>query len=387
MRIGFFSWESLNSIPVGGVAAHVTELSKALARLGHEVHVFTRNSGGQAEHEQIDGVHEHRVCSPHCDDFVEYMDHMGDSLVGCFHWTEHQFGGFDVLHGHDWHVVNALANIKHHKGYGFFWTCHSTEWGRSGCKHNPSWFSARVKHREWLGGYLSKRVITVSHVMTNELLHQYQVPGEKIDVVYNGINLDEFSVPVDAGRVKEQYGVWALDPVVLFVGRMSYQKGPDLLVEAIPNVLRQHPSTTFFFVGRGDMLGHVQGRGGFLGGSKVRVLGYVSNEERARLFRACDIVCVPSRNEPFGIVTLEAWASGKPVVATDVGGSSEIIDNFVNGVKVYVNPESIAWGINYLLSNPQKISVMGSAGREVAKEFSWDNIAKRTLQVYGENLD
>lgn len=382
MRVGLFSWETLNSIPVGGVAVVVSELAKALAGLGHEVHVFTRMGANQREHELIGGVWEHRCISPPSEDFIEYMDHVCDSLVSCFHYVESKYGKFDVLHAHDWHVVNALANIRQHNGYEFIWTCHSTEWGRNGGNHNPSWFSRRISHREWLGGYASKRVTTVSNTMKHEIMREYQTPDWKTDVIYNGIDAKKYEGMLDAGRVKERYGIWALDPVVLFVGRMSYQKGPDLLVEAISHVLNVRPDVGFIFAGGGGMIDHVRGRAGYLGGGNVRVLDYVSEKEKLELLKACDIVCMPSRNEPFGIVTLEAWASGKPVVATDVGGSSEIIWNFVTGVKVYPTPESISWGVLYLVNDAGKVKWMGDNCRVAAKEFSWKEIAKKYVGVY-----
>ena len=87
----------------------------------------------------------------------------------------------------------------------------------------------------------------------------------------------------------------------------------------------------------------------------VRFLGWVPFQPFVELMNSADIVCIPSRNEPFGIILLEAWATGRPVVAADVGGLSGNIENFVDGVKVYPNTESIAWGINYLLNNPNSI--------------------------------
>jgi glycosyltransferase involved in cell wall biosynthesis len=386
MRIAVFSWETLNSIPVGGVAAVVTQLSEALAGQGHEVHVFTRMSEGKQEHELIKGVWEHRCVSPACDDFIEYMDHMCDSMVSCFHWAEAKYGRFDVIHGHDWHVVNALANIRANKGHtNVVWTAHSTEYGRNGNNFADNWFSARIRHREWLGGYISRKVTTVSHIMRGELGREYQVPEAKVAVIYNGINTAKFAGSVDAGRVKERFGFHPLDPMILFFGRVAYQKGPDLLLEAIPGIVREFYNARFVYAGSGDMTEHVKGRGAYLGvGDKVKVLGYVDDKTKLDLFKACDIVCIPSRNEPFGIVTLEAWASGKPVVACDVGGPSEIIDNFRTGVKVNLTPESIAWGIKYLLGDRtgEGIKKMGAACRQEAEKYDWKELAKQYITAY-----
>ncbi|MFH1404418.1 MAG: glycosyltransferase family 4 protein [Candidatus Altiarchaeota archaeon] len=386
MRIGFFSWETLNSVPTGGVAVVATRLAEALAAKGHEVHVFTRIGEGQPEHAEINGVHEHRCVTPGMEDFIEYMDHLGDSMVSSFHHIEGEYGKFDVLHAHDWHVVNALANIKSNKGYdNLVWTCHSTEFGRNGNHFADNWFSARIRHREWLGGYISKQVTTVSHGMKHEIMREYQIPEDKISVIYNGINIDEYAGKIDAGRVKESYGIHPFTPVVLFLGRVSYQKGPDLLMEAVPIVLRDFPSTVFVFAGTGDILDHLRGRGWWLGvQDNLRILGYVSEEDKKRLLKAADIVCVPSRNEPFGIITLEAWASGTPVVACDVGGPSEVIDNFRTGVKVHQTPESIAWGIKYLFGDTTGESIKKMAGMCVkeARKFDWSELSKKYVSVY-----
>jgi len=385
MRIGMFAWESLNSIAVGGVAVHVTELANALAMKGHEVHVFTRKGEWwQKEHEEINGVFEHRVVFGSDSDFIQYMDNMCNAMAGCFHFVEQKYGKFDILHGHDWHVVDALTNIKHSKNYNFLWSCHSTEWGRNGNNYNPSWFSRRISHREWLGGYESNQIITVSGVMKQELIHEYQIPERKINVIYNGISPKNFDLNVDPGRVKEKYFIHPLAPVVLFAGRLSYQKGPDLLLESVPDVLSDRPDTRFIFAGSGDMKNHLYKRASELGVvDKIRVLGFVPDDKLIELFKSCDLVCIPSRNEPFGIVVLEAWSAGKPVVATNVGGPSEIIENFVTGVKVYPNnPESIAWGIKYLINNPEEIKKISENSLKAVKEFTWDKIADKTLDVY-----
>ncbi|MFH1125492.1 MAG: glycosyltransferase family 4 protein, partial [Candidatus Altiarchaeota archaeon] len=117
--------------------------------------------------------------------------------------------------------------------------------------------------------------------------------------------------------------------------------------------------------------------------------GYVHSMEKYNLFKSCDIVCVPSRNEPFGIITLEAWASSKPVVATDTGGPRELIQNFYNGIKVYQTPESIAWGLKYLLGDPtgESIRLMGENARKSVREFTWNQAAKKYTKLYENFLN
>jgi glycosyltransferase involved in cell wall biosynthesis len=149
-------------------------------------------------------------------------------------------------------------------------------------------------------------------------------------------------------------------------------------------VLHHRWDAKFIIAGDGGMRPSLEHRAWELGVSDaVRFLGYISDETYIELLNACDIVCIPSRNEPFGIVLLEAWSAEKAVVATDIGGPSENITNFKDGIKVYLNPWSIAWGINYIINDAKGVREMGKRGRETAERiFNWDIIASKTLEVY-----
>jgi hypothetical protein len=115
----------------------------------------------------------------------------------------------------------------------------------------------------------------------------------------------------------------------------------------------------------------------------VRFVGYRSGEELVRLYKLADVVCLPSRNEPFGIVVLEAWSAGKPVVASQNGGPAEYVQHEVNGLKIYPNPESVAWGVGHMLSDLDRARSMGRNGRKTVQErFTWDTITEQMLAVY-----
>jgi len=175
-----------------------------------------------------------------------------------------------------------------------------------------------------------------------------------------------------------------MDPMVLFCGRMVYQKAPDLLVEAIPYILRFYPRAKFVFAGDGEMRAHVEWRAHHLGvAHATRFVGFKTGWELIDLYRACDVVCVPSRNEPFGIVVLEAWSAGKPVVVTKSGGPDEYVWHDVNGLKIYPHPESIAWGLGTLFTNFEWARWMGANGRiAVETVFNWDTVGDQVLSVY-----
>jgi glycosyltransferase involved in cell wall biosynthesis len=377
------SWECLHSICVGGVGVHVTELAAALERKGHEVHVFTRMGPGQSHYARIDGVHHHRCPFDLHPNFVNEVNNMCRSFVHHVFQTENYIGPFDVIHSHDWLAGNALIWIKQGRGRKSILTIHSTEYGRCG---NNFWAgqSAQIRDQERSTTYWADRVIAVSNHLRDEITWMYEVPHWKISTIYNGVNPRNYDGTIDPAEVKRRYQIGPMDPMILFSGRLVYQKGADLLIEAIPSVLKFYPHAKFVFAGDGEMRGNVEHRARQLGvAHATRFLGFQANGTLTNVYKACDAVCVPSRNEPFGIVLLEAWSCGKPVISTVNGGPAEFVWHEVNGLKVYAYPDSIAWGIGTLFSNFEWARWMGRNGRiAVEAAFSWDTIADQALAVY-----
>jgi len=384
VRIALFSWETLHSIAVGGVSVHVTELAAALQRRHHEVHVITRAGAGQAAYENIHDVHYHRCGFALHPNFVDEINNMCRSFVHQFSSLEDSIGHFDIVHAHDWLASNAAVWIKEARGRRSVMTVHSTEYGRNGNRHFGGQ-AARVADHERHGTYCVDRVITVSNQLRDEISWLYQVPQHKASVVYNGVNSQVFDYDVDPGEVKRRYHIGPLDPTVLFVGRMVVQKGPDILMRTLPHVLRYYPNVKYVFAGDGHMRGEVYGIGNQLGVSHaVRMLGEVRGRSLHDLFKACDVVAVPSRNEPFGIVILEGWSAHKPVVSTKRGGPAEFVWHGVNGLQVEDSPDSVSWGIGTLLADHNRCRWMGRNGRAaVDAAFSWHMIAEQTEAVYG----
>ena len=383
MRIALLSWETLYSIPVGGVGVHVTELAAALERKGHEVHVFTRMGYGQSHYDRIEGVHYHRCPFALDADFIQEINNLCRSFVDHVYQTEDYVGPFDVVHAHDWLASNAMIWIKQGRGRKGVLTIHSTEYGRCGnlfCSGR----SAAVREGERAGTYWADSVIAVSRALKEEVMWMYEVPDWKVRVVYNGVDAHHFDGWIDPCRVRVGYHIGPMDPMVLFVGRLVQQKGPDLLVEAIPSILRFYPETKFVFAGDGEMRPAVEHRARELNvWEATRFVGYRKGWDLVDLYRACDVVCVPSRNEPFGIVVLEAWSAGKPVVVTNHGGPNEYVWHEVNGLKVYPNTDSVAWGLGTLFMDFEAARWMGHNGRiAVETAFNWDTVGDQVLSVY-----
>jgi glycosyltransferase involved in cell wall biosynthesis len=306
------------------------------------------------------------------------------SFVWHFLKTEDHIGRFDVVHGHDWMAANAVGWIKDGRpDHRAVFTMHSTEYGRAGnVFHNGA--SQRIRDLEAYGTARADRVIAVSHALKGELGWIYKVPDWKTRVVYNGVSVHRFDGWIDPGAVKRRWGVGPMDPTVLFMGRLSVQKGPDILLEAIPHLLKYYPNAKFIFAGEGHLRGDLERRVHELKvAHAVRWFGRLGPSEQSDMFRACDVVCVPSRNEPFGIIVLEAWAAGKPVVASKVGGPNEIVRHAENGLKIQPSTDSVGWGLGTLFTNWDWARSMGRRGRVDAEaHFSWDRIAETTERCY-----
>ncbi len=385
MRIAMLSWESLHSVAVGGVSAHVTELGAALVRNGHQIHVFTRRACGQSAHDVKEGVHYHRCHYAREYDFVEDINSLCRSLVDHVYEVEDLVGPFDVIHAHDWLTANAMIWIKQGRPHRCLFTIHSTEYARCG-NGFPAGRSARIRAQERAGAFWADRVIAVSQATKDEVAWMYEVSPGKISVVYNGVSPEEFDQPTDPSADKQQHHIGPQDPTILFCGRLCWQKGPDILVDAIPEVLKRHPSSRFVFAGEGDMSHVLESQIHQLGVSHaVRFLGYRQGDELVRLYKMAEAVCVPSRNEPFGIVVLEAWSAFKPVIATHIGGPAEYVRHEIDGLKIYPNAESVAWGINHMFSDLARARWMGQNGRQAVQErFTWDMITEQILTIYQE---
>ncbi|MCX6693755.1 MAG: glycosyltransferase family 4 protein, partial [Methanomicrobiales archaeon] len=336
---------------------------------------FTR---GQVEG-RINGVLYH-FCEPEGDSILSFCSDMSRKLLEQF--MEYDSPQFDIIHIHDWHCVDVIPALE---GRNIVFSYHSTEYGRNGGNFGDWWEFREISKKEWLGGQHARHVTTLSQETKTEVMWLYQVPEWKITLIPNGIFPELYLREVDPGEVKKSYGIHPLAPLVLFVGRLVHQKGPDLLIEAIRLVKRQRWDLQVVMAGDGVMKAHLERMSKDL---PVRFPGFLSDEAHTRLLNAADLVVIPSRNEPFGLVLTEAWSAMRCVVATDVGGLSENIENLVDGVKVPVRADAIAWGIGYALEDPTRMREMGRAGRrKVIRRFTWDTVMRKMIGVYRRVLE
>jgi glycogen(starch) synthase len=289
----------------------------------------------------------------------------------------------DVFHAHDWLVATAGIGLKHVFRKPLLVTMHSTEMGRRDGLHTNT--EKMIHETEaWLT-YEAWKVICCSDYMVSHVKWAFGLPEDKLVMVPNGVNTNVYE-GIEKEDLKSFRAKFALpeEKIVLYVGRLVYEKGIHVLVNAVPKILEK-VDAKFIIVGSGYMKEQLSNivRSMRLE-HKVLFLGFVDDETLLKLQKCADVSVVPSLFEPFGIVALEAMAAKSPVVVSDTGGLSEIVDHDLTGVKAYPNnPDSLAWGITkILLDENYKRHIRENAYRKVQEKYDWERIAQQTKRIY-----
>jgi glycosyltransferase involved in cell wall biosynthesis len=222
--------------------------------------------------------------------------------------------------------------------------------------------------------------------MQHEVESVFHTPSDKIDVVPNGVDTTPFDV-LDGHEPSAFRRQFALDEeeIIFYVGRVVQEKGVHLLVEALPKILARRPNAKLVVAGTGGSLDPARERAAELGlGDKALFTGFISDDDRNRLFRAADVAVFPSLYEPFGIVALEAMAARTPVVVANVGGLGEVVRNHETGLLIYPDDvDSLVWGVLHTLDHPEWARQrVENAYRVVRERFGWQTIAASTVAIY-----
>jgi glycogen(starch) synthase len=277
-------------------------------------------------------------------------------------------GQFDVIHAHDWLTYFAGIAAKRVSGKPLVVHMHATEFDRSGENINR-----RVYAIEKVGMQAADRVIAVSELTRRIVIGKYGIPAEKVVTVHNAVRFGESEDAVPERAVK--------DKVVTFLGRITYQKGPDYFVEAAAKVLQRVPDVRFVMAGSGDLMNHVVRRVAQLGiADRFHFTGFLKGGEVQRMFRLSDVYVMPSVSEPFGISPLEAMRSGVPVIISRQSGVAEVLDY---AIKVnYWDVDALADAIYGLLTYPALGRMFASKGLEEVTGLKWTNAAAKIKTVY-----
>lgn len=384
MKILMLTWEYPPRI-VGGIARVVHDLSKRLIKDGHEVTVVTyRDSADVPEYENDKGVNVYRVDNYmiHPNNFIDWILQLNFNLVSKATEIINKEGDFDVIHAHDWLVANAAKTLKNAYGIPVVATIHATEAGRNSGIHNDT--QRYINDTEWMLTYEASEVIVNSNYMKNELQRLFGLPYEKINVIPNGVNLSNFAGVERDYNFRRQYAM-DNEKIILYVGRLVYEKGVQHLIAAMPKILSNYHDAKLIISGRGGMMDELRQEASNLGlNDKIYFTGYLDSKQVQKMYKCADVAVFPSTYEPFGIVALESMLAGVPTVVSDVGGLDEIITHGVDGMKAYAgNANSIADSVTALLYDHQLASNVSKKARQKVKEqFNWEKIAQDTYFTY-----
>jgi len=379
----------------GGLARHVRKLSEALVRQGVTVDVLTRGSGGgdadgdgAASCQERGGVSVYRVPEPErprdLERFLAWVRQMNTDMIVA---GEALAAGasYDVVHGHDWLVAGAAAALAERLGLPYVTTIHATEHGRhQGWVQKPPQSEIHALERRM--AQRADAVIVCSYYMRGHVADIFDIDERRVAVIPNGVDPSELRPGGDLRALRESFAA-PHQKLVLLVGRLVYEKGFQLALDALPGVIDRVGDVRFLVAGSGTHEHELRGQAERLGlDAHGTFLGWIGDDVLHSLYRICDLCVVPSIYEPFGLVALEAMASGCPCIVADTGGLREVVPvgervglRFNGG-----DPEHLGVMIERLLVDGTLRERLVVEASEHVLRFDWDDIAGRTRGIYDE---
>lgn len=385
-HILMLTWEYPPAI-VGGLGRHVGALAKHLVALGHRVTVVTRanrEANAPPATTTRDGVRVVRVADDPSqvpfDDLVPWVLAFNHRLLhsaGSLLRSEH----FDVVHAHDWLVAHAAVTVADVWDLPLVATIHATEHGR----HQGHLPGATQRTIDRIERWLAQRadtVITCSQYMRRQVEELFDV-GDKIVVVANGVAVEDFDVSPQAAAAYRRALTGPRTKMVLFAGRLEYEKGVQTLLDALASVRSRVGPTVCYVAGIGSYSATLRARVADLGLQRhVRFTGFLADEDLRSHYAAADVAVTPSIYEPFGLVAVEAMACGTPVVVSATGGLSEIAAEGAGLLVPPNDPVALADRLVAVLTDQQLAQRLVAEGRRrIAERYDWSLVARRTAQV------
>ena len=275
---------------------------------------------------------------------------------------------FDIIHAHDWLTYPAAIAAKAVSGKSIVAHVHATEFDRSGEHVNQ-----RIYEIEREGMHAADCVVCVSNLTRDIVINRYGVPANKVMTVHNGV--------VQREEDREQYERVLPEKIVTFLGRITFQKGPDYFVEAAHKVMQRDPSVRFVMAGSGDMLYKIIRRVAQLRlSSRFHFAGFLREQEVDRMFAISDVYVMPSVSEPFGISPLEAMRSNVPVIISKQSGVAEVLNH---AIKVdFWDIDAMADSIYGLLHYNGISEMFKQMGKSEVENLQWDHAAQKIQRIY-----
>lgn len=387
MKIAFITFQYPPFVQ-GGAGTYAYNLTKGLARLGHEVHVIAPRVAGYGKESVEEGLFVHRLSFLN-KPFLRALS-FWFSLRKDFPSLEQRAGEFDVVHDNGLSAFSLNSEAVscpravtiHHLARTTVKTLEVSLLRRVRNLRGEIAFSPLI---EPLCMKRADRIIAVSQFTKQDIMSVFGIPESKIAVIHHGVHPEDYVLPEEARvKLRSTLGI-SSQPMILFTGKLAPRKGVDVLLRALPQVLREM-EVKLVLAGSGNQQDYQQLAEALGISDKLRFLGRVPDDTLRLLFSSCDLFVLPSRLEGLGIVILEAMAAGKPVVATNVGGIPELIESGQNGILVEANNEGkLAGAIVKVLSNKSLAQIIGENNMKKARErFSWEVAAQKTERVYNE---
>jgi glycogen synthase len=391
-RALILSWEYPPVIE-GGLARHVRKLAEALVRQGVNVDVLTRGVPREGELQRARvgaGVSVHRVREPgwprDLDRFVAWVEQMNRDMLAAGEALAQEHS-YDLVHGHDWLVAPASAALADRLRVPYVTTIHATEHGR-----HQGWVDKPPQsHIHSLERQMARRadsVIVCSYYMRGHVADIFDIDERRLAVIPNGVDPSELQPTGDLRTFRSEFAA-PHEKLVLLVGRLVYEKGFQLALDALPDVIRQVGNVRFLVAGSGTHETELTEQAARLGLSEHGTfLGWIGDDVLHSLYRIADLCVVPSIYEPFGLVALEAMASGCPCIVADTGGLREVVPlgehvglRFNGG-----DAEHLGVMIERLLVDEALRDRLVTQASEHVLRFDWDDIAERTRGIYDSLL-
>lgn len=385
MRVLHLSWE-YPPVVYGGLGRHVHALAEAQAAAGAEVVVLTQAADDAADDERVNGVRIVRVRPD-----APFVPLDAEHLIG---WVMGFSSGMsrgvlrlmagwqpDVIHGHDWMVAHSCVLAAQESTLPFVLTVHATEAGR-----HQGWLSnelSRTVHGiEAWGAHQASSVIACSEHMRWEITRLFEIPTDRVTVIPNGVDPGSWRVPARLRRAARDAHPGSL---IVFTGRLEWEKGVHTLIDAMALVRRAIPDARLVIAGRGSKHDDLvkQARRRRLGRA-VSFEGWLPEQDLHALVAAADVAVVPSIYEPFGMVALEAAAVGTALVVTRSGGLAELVQDGSTGWTCAPGDDrALAACLVAALADRSEATRRARAGRRrVLRDYGWARIAESTMATY-----
>jgi glycogen synthase len=386
MRVLLLSWEYPPVIE-GGLGRHVRKLSEHLLADGIEIHVLTRGGGRLAVEEQRHGVHVHRVREPpfpkDVELFVRWVQDMNEHMHALACELCERFD-FDLVHSHDWLVAGAAERLAREIGRPWLVTVHATEYGR-----HQGWVQTHPQSEihavERAMVRRADHVITCSEFMRGHVRSVFRVRGAKVTAIPNGIDPRELQPgEEDLAALRARFAA-PDEQLVLLVGRLVYEKGFHLALDALAPIVRRLGKVRFVVAGTGTAEAELKRQARRLRLTRHGTfLGWVGDDMLHALYRVADLCIVPSIYEPFGLVALEAMASGCLCVVADTGGLREVVpaDGTVGLRFPSRDAAALQEVLEQVLGDDEARAQLVAEAREHVLSFDWAEVARRTGEVY-----